>query len=142
MGKFINKSLLSLCLGSMLVSSVAFAEIAIIVNPNNTNDVDVEAIKRIFLRKQSDFADGSPALAIDQNESSQVVSEFNKKVLGRSANQLKAYWAKLIFTGKGTPPTKVESDAEVLKIIASEPDKIGFVDSANVDGTVKVIMKL
>lgn len=142
MATFIRKSLLKLCLGSMLVSSAAFAEVAVIVNPANSNAVDVDAIKRIFLGKQTDFPDGSSAVAIDQTEGSQVVNEFNSKVLDRSASQLKAYWAKLIFTGKGSPPKKVGSDAEVLKIVSSEPDKIGYVDSASVDGSVKVLLKL
>lgn len=142
MAKFIKKSLLNLCLSSIVVSSVAFAEVAVIVNSANSNVIDADAIKRIFLGKQSDFPDGTPAIAIDQSEGSQVVNEFNSKVLDRSASQLKAYWAKLIFTGKGSPPKKVGSDAEVLKIVASDPDKIGYVDSASVDGSVKVLLKL
>ena len=139
----LNKLLASsLVLGSALFTNVASAEIAIVVNPANGNAVDVAEIKRIFLGKQSSFADGSPAVALDQAEGSAPVAEFNEKVLNRSASQLKAYWSKLIFTGKGQPPEKVAGDADVLKMVAGSPDKIGYVDSASVDGSVKVILKL
>ncbi|MCY7295919.1 phosphate ABC transporter substrate-binding protein [Alteromonas sp. a30] len=134
--------LANLLLGCSLFSSFAFSEIAVIVNPSNANAVDVDEIKRIFLGKQSSFADGSLATPIDQPEGSAPVEEFNQKVLSRSSSQLKAYWSKLIFTGKGKPPQKLGSDAEVIKAVASEADKIGYVNASAVDGSVKVLMKL
>ncbi len=134
--------LANLILGCTLFSSAAFSEIAVIVNPANANSVDVDEIKRIFLGKQSSFADGSAATPIDQSEGSAPVEEFNQKVLSRSSSQLKAYWSKLIFTGKGKPPQKLGSDADVVKAVAAEADKIGYVNASAVDGSVKVLMKL
>lgn len=134
--------LANLILGCSLLTSAAYAEIAVIVNPANANAVEVDEIKRIFLGKQSSFADGSVATPLDQGEGSTVVDEFNQKVLSRSSSQLKAYWSKLIFTGKGKPPEKLGSDADVVKAVASGADKIGYVDASAVDGSVKVLMKL
>ncbi len=69
---------------------------------------------------------------------SDVHKEFAKKVLGKSSSQLKAYWAKLVFTGKGTPPKQINSDAEMIKLVAANPNLIGFVNAASVDDSVKV----
>lgn len=137
-----NKILLHLSLALTLASSAAMAEISVVVNPANANAVSADEIKRIFLGKQSKFPDGSRAVPVGQDDKSAVVSEFNDKVLDRSASQLKAYWSKLIFTGKGSPPKKLGSDAEVIKAVAGDGEKIGFVDSASVDGSVKVVLKL
>ncbi len=137
-----SKILLHLSLALTLISSAAMAEISVVVNPANANALSADEIKRIFLGKKSKFPDGSRAVPVGQDDKSAVVTEFNEKVLDRSSNQLKAYWSKLIFTGKGAPPKKAGSNAEVLKMVASEPDKIGFVDSASVDGSVKVVLKL
>ena len=125
-----------------MFTGVAMAEISVVVNPANGNAVNADEIKRIFLGKQSKYPDGSRAIPVGQDDKSAVVSEFNEKVLDRSASQLKAYWSKLIFTGKGSPPKKLGSDAEVLKAVAGDTSKIGFVDSASVDGSVKVVLKL
>jgi ABC-type phosphate transport system substrate-binding protein len=65
--------------------------------------------------------------------------DFEKKVLNKSASQIKAYWSKLVFTGKGTPPKEVSSDAEVINLIKSNPNLIGYVDESSVTGDVKVI---
>lgn len=139
----LNKLLVSgLLIGTALFTKAAIAEIAVIVHTDNANLIDAAEVKRIFLGKQSSFANGRTAVAIDQSAGNEVVAEFNDKVLNRSASQLKAYWSKLIFTGKGQPPEKIGSDVEVLQEVAANPDAIGYVASATVDGSVRVLFKL
>ena len=56
-------------------------------------------------------------------------------------SQLKAYWSKLVFSGQGQPPKVVESSAEILTLVAANPNMIGFVDAAEVTPNVKVVGK-
>ena len=65
--------------------------------------------------------------------------EFNKKALGKSSSQLKAYWSKLIFTGKGTPPDAIGNVEDVIAKVASDPSAIAYIDAGSVTGTVKVV---
>lgn len=125
----------------LLTSQASVAEVAVIVHPSNTNALDNNTIARIFTGKMKSYADGSSAVPINQEPSSAATGEFNSKVLKKSASQLKAYWSKLVFTGKGTPPKAVGGDAEVIKLIAANPNLIGYVDASAVDGSVKVIGK-
>ena len=55
---------------------------------------------------------------------------------------MKAYWSKLVFTGKGTPPAELANEAAVLSHVAANPDAIGYVDAASVDGSVKVVLTI
>ena len=104
MSTFFKIFSLKLCLACLLVTPATLADVAIVVHPDNRNELDIEAVKRIFLGKQVDYPDGTPANPISQRKGSQLAEEFNQKVLNRSAKQLEAYWAKLIFTGKGHRP--------------------------------------
>jgi hypothetical protein len=61
---------------------------------------------------------------------------------GRSAAQLRATWARITFTGKGTPPKELKSDADVKAFVAADPKAIGYVDASAVDGSVKAVLKL
>lgn len=124
---------------ALLCSSLSYAEVSVIVNPGNANAVDAKEIKRIFLGKQKKFADGSSVVAVAQPGGSAIVEAFSTSALGRSSNQIKAYWAKLIFTGKGTPPQEVADDAAVKSMVSSTPGAIGYIDSGSVDGSVKVV---
>ncbi|KPH64739.1 phosphate ABC transporter substrate-binding protein [Pseudoalteromonas porphyrae] len=132
MKKLILASLISTC------SFVAFADVAVIVNPSNSNSLDKNEIKKIYLGKSKSFADGVKVNPVNQNGNS-VVDEFNNKVVGKSSSQLNAYWSKLVFTGKGTPPEKLDSDQAVIDFVVSNADSIGYIDSAKVSDAVKVI---
>ncbi|USD29739.1 phosphate ABC transporter substrate-binding protein [Pseudoalteromonas sp. SCSIO 43201] len=128
-----------LFLFALLCSSYSTLAVDVIVNPANNSALDENEIKQIFIGKAKSFSDGSKALPITQVDGSSVTDEFNEKVLNKSSSQLKAYWSKLVFTGKGTPPKEAADDAEVIKLVASNPNLIGFVSSGAADGSVKVV---
>ncbi|MDQ2042934.1 phosphate ABC transporter substrate-binding protein [Pseudoalteromonas sp. 20-92] len=134
MKKLILASALTLC------SISASAEVAVIVNASNTSNLDADTIKKIYLGKSKSFDNGTKVNPVNQNGNS-VADEFNDKVVGKSSSQLNAYWSKLVFTGKGTPPEKLDNDQAVLDFVAANNDAIGYVDSAKVNDSVKVVGK-
>ena len=136
------KNLLTIIIITLIFTSfVSIAEVAIIVHPSNNNSLDENSIKRIFLGKNKKFDNGNKIIPMNQNQGANARTEFGKKVLSKSDSQLKAYWSKLIFTGKGTPPDEKSNDAEILKFIANTPDAIGYIDASAVDDSVKVVGK-
>lgn len=125
-----------------LFTCSAFAEVAVIVHPSNAADLDQKSVSRIFTGKMKSFPDGQSIIPINLNASAPAAQEFNTKVLNRSESQLKAYWSKLVFTGKGTPPQEVGSAEEAIKLVSSNPNTISFIDASKVTGDVKVLFKL
>lgn len=123
-------------------SATATAEIAVIVNPANGNDLSDKQISRAFLGKLKSFADGQSIKAVNAKSANPTRAEFEKNVLSKSSAQVKAYWSKQLFTGKGTPPDELASDAEILSFVASTPNAIGYIDASKLDGSVKVIKKI
>lgn len=125
---------------TLLVSSVAFADMVVVVSAKNANyGLDKIDIEQIYLGKKSVFPDGTRAVPVDQNEDSAVRAAFNDKVLNKTSGQLKAYWSRLIFTGKGTPPKEVGTDADVVKQVADDPSLVGYVNASAVNASVKVV---
>lgn len=122
-------------------SSFAMAEIAVIVNPANGDTIGKDEIQKIYLAKTKTFPGGKTAIPVDQAEGSAVRVEFVSKVIEKDEAQLKSYWSRLIFTGKGVPPKVLGSDAEVKELVNRNTDAIGFIDSASVDDSVKVVGK-
>lgn len=124
---------------SVLLSGAAMADISVVVNPANANAVSSDDLSRLFLGRASSFADGAKATPLNLAEGLAAREEFDSKVLSRSASQLKAYWSKLVFTGKGTPPKELADDAAVKAAVASDASAIGYISSASVDASVKVV---
>lgn len=125
---------------SMMLSVLTFAEVEVIVHPSNGAALDKDSIQRIYLGKTRAFPGGGEAVAISLKEGSGPEGEFTKNVLGKSAKQLKAYWAKMVFTGKGTPPRQIDSAAEMVNLISANPNLIGFVPAGSAGGA-KVVGK-
>lgn len=114
--------------------------VSVIVHPSNSATMGADEITRVFLGKSRSFPGGGTAVPIDQAEGSDVRDDFSDSVLDKSASQLKAYWAKLVFTGKGSPPKEVGGDSEVIEVVSSNPNLIGYVRNAPGDGSVRVLM--
>jgi ABC-type phosphate transport system substrate-binding protein len=129
---------LAVLLIATLFSGFATAEVAVIVHPSNADTISQNDVSDIFLGKTKSFPGGSSVVPIVLNDA--TVDEFNTKLLGKSTSQLKSYWSKLVFTGKANPPKSVTAD-EMLSLIKSNPNMIGFIDSTKVTADVKVVGK-
>lgn len=122
-----------------LLSTSAMADIAVIVHPSNQSEFDNEMLVRIFTGKARSFSNGQIVVPVNLREGDEITNQFNAKVLSKNPNQLKAYWSKLVFTGKGTPPKEVNNSKEVLELVSTNPSIIGYVDAEQVDESVKVV---
>jgi TonB family protein len=69
-----------------------------------------------------------------------VHDAFCKQFLSRDGEEIRIYYDGIVFTGKGSMPKQLNSDADVVKYVARTPGAIGYVSSsASTDG-VKVLM--
>ena len=132
---------LVLLLAVSTLASTAQADVVVIVSAkSHITSLTREQTAKIFLGKASNFPDDSDALPIDQAEGSAIRDEFYSKVVHKSPSQLTAYWAKVIFTGDGRPPAILESNLNVKKAVAKNPNAIGYIDKSDVDKSVRVIL--
>jgi ABC-type phosphate transport system substrate-binding protein len=137
---FSKKFLSELFLGAscFTLAPLVMAEVVVIINPANSATIDEEQIAKIFLGQTKTFSNGSEATPIDQKEGS-IREEFGNKLLKKNPSQLKAQWARQIFTGGAKPPKELASDDEILKFVANTPGAIAYIDSSKVNKSVKVV---
>ena len=126
-------------IGSLLLPVAVDAAIAVVVHPSNQTSLTQEDLARLYTGKLSAFTDGSSAVPVNLADSAPLRSEFDQKALGRSSSQVKAFWSKLVFTGKGTPPKELADDAAVKAAVAADPTAVGYISSSSVDNSVKVV---
>lgn len=136
--KIIERSLILLFL--VLMPLYASADFAVIVNPAAPDGISKEDVAKIFLAKSKKFADGSASNPVNQTSGAPPREPFEKTVLGKSPKQVKAYWSRLIFTGKAVAINELKSDQEVVNFVSSTPGAIGYVDTSAVNESVKVIL--
>ncbi len=124
-----------------LSSGLAGAEVVMVVSAKNpTASLNAEQAGDIFLSSGASFPGGGKAMPVDLAEGSPQRDEFYSKTVGKSPAQVKAYWAKIVFTGTGRPPKALSDNAAVKKLVADNPSAIGYIDKSAVDASVKVVM--
>lgn len=112
----------------------ARAEIAIIVNPGNpVTHMENSQVAQFFVG-------GSTSLKpVEYTDSAPIRAEFCKKVLERTPSQVRAMWARIVFSSAGKAPQELKSGADVKKAVSQSPNAIGYIEKSEVDDSVKVI---
>jgi len=123
-----------------LMAMPAMADVVAVVSSKSAiTTLSKSQITDIFLGKTARFPDGSSAVPIDQIEGVAVRDEFYSNYTGKSVAQVKAYWSKIIFTGRGQPPKAVASSLAMKKLVAENPAAIGYIEMTLVDDSVRVV---
>lgn len=134
------KPLRALGLAGVLSAGPAGADIVTVVAADNpVGTLTRSEVSNIFLGKRHQFPDGRPALPIDQPEGSPDRTVFYTAISNKQPAEMKAYWSKMIFTGRGQPPPIVDDDEAVKARLARHPNAIGYIDDAALDARVKAV---
>jgi ABC-type phosphate transport system substrate-binding protein len=126
-----------------LAAATASAEgVVVVSSKSGATALTADQAADIFLGRSNTLPGAGAAVPIDQADGAPLRDEFYQKVAGKSGVQLKAYWSKQIFSGKGQPPKSAGDNAAVKTLLASNPNMVGYIDKAAVDGTVKVLLTI
>lgn len=137
----LQRRLLASLLGAALVHNIAAAELVVIVSSKSpVTTLRPDQVADIFLGKIAHFPDGSQAVALDQRIGSPERDEFYVKVASKTRPLVKAYWTKMIFTGRGEPPKEISGSVAVRKMVADNPSLIGFINKSALDASVKTVL--
>ncbi len=117
------------------------AEIAVIVHPDSAvSSITLREAVDVFLGKTRHLRDGTRLIPLDQRSGQPARDEFYRRAANKTQAQLKAYWARQVFTGQGEPPLSMMDDAEVKMLVGANPNMIGYIDATLVDISVKSVL--
>jgi ABC-type phosphate transport system substrate-binding protein len=121
-------------------SQMSMADVVAVVSSSSSITALSDAqLAEIFLGKVSRAPNGMRIVPIDQAEDSVEREQFYARIAGRSAAQMKSYWSKIIFTGRGQPPQAINNVVELRRRIAGDPSAIGYIEASQVDDSLRVV---
>ncbi len=131
-----HRKILLMALGLVIFSSTnaRAGDVKIIANPNVKADtISVRELQGIFLGERTSL-EGVHVEPVFEKDGP-VHETFLRQYLGRSSDDLQRYYLALQFSGRGTMPTTVASDAEVVAYVAGTRGAIGYVSAGtNAEG--------
>jgi len=109
--------------------------VRIIANPSvKADSISPAELKGVFLEERNSLSDGSRVEPV-LSKGGSAHDTFVKQYLGRSDSDLQLYYQSLVFTGKGSVPKSISSDAEIAAYVAKTRGAIGYVSyDASVEG--------
>ncbi|MEN8128590.1 MAG: hypothetical protein ABFS45_00055 [Pseudomonadota bacterium] len=126
----------------LLLSSLPQYTIAqeIIVNPNLSSEgIRLNALRAIFSMRLRSWPDGTPVQVFVMDDEARIHVSFTKQKLDVFPHQLRYFWDRLVYSGTGQAPTKVDSEQEMLKMVAATPGAIGYLTEEMIDNSVQIL---
>ena len=119
------------------------ASIVVIVNPASGIDkLSRDEVIDIFLGRYRKLPSGRVALPIDLANPSEDRTRFYQLLVNKSPTEISSYWARLVFSGKTSPPFQVPDAQTAVELVQSNPNAIAYVDRAALNPGVKVVLEI
>ena len=115
--------------------------VAVIVHPERHADLSIEDVAQIYLRRKRFWEDGAPVVPLNLPSANPLRERFSSLVLRETETRLADYWNRLYFRGI-LPPATLVSTESVRRYVASDPNAIGYLPDSEVDGSVRVLLRL
>ena len=122
----------------LMMSPLVVADIIVIGNlENKLNLLTKKQVQAIFMGRTRSFSNGIRALPLDEVG---LRTEFYEKLTHRSIRQIDAYWARMTFGGKSSPPPMEQGQQNIIDEVRKTKGKIAYISREQLDETrVKVL---
>jgi TonB family protein len=118
----------------LLGASAGAADVKVIANPSvKADSISARELKSLYLEEKSSINGTRVEPVIEKRGPAHEA--FLRDYLGQTDDELQKYYQTLVFTGRGSMPKMVGSDAEVVAYVAKTRGAIGYVGTgASVEG--------
>ena len=115
----------------------------VIINKQNPiEQLSRQELTDLFMGRTPYFPNGDPLVKLDAPGQSSLRKQFYQQLVGMSEHEINAYWARLMFSGRATPPMQVSSEIDIIRLVESNPSAIGYVTSGELNDGVKAVFVL
>jgi TonB family protein len=118
----------------LLGASAVAGDVKVIANPSvKVESISARELKSLYLGEKSSINGTHVEPVIERRGPAHEA--FLRDYLGQTDDELQKYYEALVFTGRGSMPKTVSSDAEVVAYVAKTRGAIGYVGTgASVEG--------
>lgn len=132
----------SLLMLALLTGGAAQADPVVVVPARlGVEKLSHEEVTNIFMGRFRALPSGAPALPIDQPSGSPLRTLFYQRLVNKDPASINAYWSRLHFSGKATPPLQVDSEAQVIQQLLTRPGAIAYVERSRVDARLRIVFE-
>ena len=134
--KIIKISLLILLLIPMIEvgadKNPASQAIQVIVNDQSKlRTLNRQQIMSLFLGRSRSFPNGQKSKTFDHKMDSPLRQNFFEWLTGKSISDIDAYWARLRYSGRTSPPKVLKNQSETIRRVSNNANAIAYIREQN-----------
>jgi len=137
------RRLLILLLALSMAPTLGAAELVVAVRSDSEiGTLSKKEVVDIFLGRFRQLPGGQQAEPLDQATQSPERQAFYSALINKTSAEINAYWARLLFSGRVTPPRVMNTPEKMLEELINNPRAIGYVDKARLDRRLRVVFDI
>lgn len=132
------------CLAALIIflPLQVMAEVVVVVGKDSPiSSLSESQLRQLYLEGSGRIG-GISVKALDLPEDNRARKDFYQEAVGKTPAQMKSYWARMIFTGRGAPPRMVSGNRAMQVMLENNPELIGYLPGDQVSSGLKVLYRL
>jgi ABC-type phosphate transport system substrate-binding protein len=116
------------------------APLKVIANASVENThLKLKDLRSIYTMKKNLWSNGERIVVFVLSDDSTTHKEFCRKLLKVFPRQLESVWYRLVYSGTGERPVTVNSEKEMISLVANTPGAIGYIQTESLHEEAKII---
>lgn len=105
-------------------------------------ELDRESAEQLYLGRRTTLPNGRAVTLVDL-PAGPIRDRFYLQLTRKNPSQIRAYWSRLVFTGRAQPPREATDADEARRIVLSSPGAIAYLPlEAALDPSLVILLTL
>ena len=126
-----------------LAAPTARAEIVLVTAIDSTvSELSRDEAEQLYMGRRAALSARGALLLLDL-PSGPVRDQFYRLLTGKNPSQIRAYWSRMVFTGRALPPTESANVSDAHRILLENPNAIAYLPATYAeDPSLRVLLRL
>lgn len=136
--KHIIVTIITACL--LVPGLVRGQDILVVANQKNPlQSLTKQQLTDLYMGRAHYFPSGGAVLKMDAAGDSELRALFYRALVGMSLPEINAYWARLMFSGRATPPMQMTSSKDIARLVSENPNALGYILKGDENAKIKTV---
>lgn len=115
-------------------------DFVVIANPHSgVEKMSKDEVINVYMGRNRKLSSGVTAQPLDLENPLTEKANFYNIMVNKELSEISSYWARLMFSGQGSPPRQVASAEQAVELVGRLKGAIAYVDRKKIDKRVRVV---
>ena len=126
-----------------LAAPAARAEIVLVTAIDSTvSELSRDEAEQLYMGRRAALSARGALLLLDL-PTGPVRDQFYRLLTGKNPSQIRAYWSRVVFTGRALPPTESADASDAHRILLENPNAVAYLPASYAnDPKLRVLLRL